>query len=454
MRRPRIRELVPFLEPARLAEAFSTTGLTLVGKSAGFLVPLFIASWFGVSAGTDAFFFAYGAILFLAGVFGPVLEVVVPFVAESRGHSEDLGRFMSRLLATATVVVLLASVAFVLVLVAVLPVITRFGPGGLSLVVRLVLETSPLAILLLWTSVLSGYLNAYRAFAAPAMAPAARAAVNLCCILLLKGSLGVHALPLGYIVGEAARLVVLSFVVWRRAPFRFRPVFRVDARLAEFYRTSAYPVAGMVWMLMNPVVDSAMATWLAPGSVSVLRYAENLYMIPFSLFTGGLVTVLLAHWSASYYGTGRAGFEQDVNRSARSVFWLAVPVAGILIAANRPLAGLFLAHGSFDPGKLGDVATAWACYLTGLPAHAMAQLQVKALLVLKRTRVLMMCALFVVGLNIILNLALMNVLGVAGITLATAGTSVASALYLGRGLKVAFAEAAVVGGGGHAVRAD
>lgn len=450
----RIRDLVPVLESDRLADALSTTGLALVAKSAGFLVPLFVASCFGVSRETDAFFFAFGAILFLAGVFGPVLEVVVPFVAQQRRDAESLGRFMSQLLATGTAVLVLALVAFLLVLVPVLPLVTRFDAGGIALAIRLVLETSPLAILLLWTSVLSGYLNAHKAFAVPALAPAVRAVVNICCILVLEGRIGIHALPVGYLAGEAARLLVLGFAVWRSAPFRFRPTFRVDARLTDFYRTSVYPIAGMVFLLANPVVDSAMASWLAPGSVSVLRYAENLYMIPFSLFTGGLVTVLLAHWSERYVGAVRTGFERDVGRSAWSVFWFAVPVAGILALASRPIAGLLLAHGSFDPARLGDVAAAWACYLVGFPAHAMAQLNVKALLVLKRTRVLMTCGLYGVLLNVFLNLLLMGPLGVAGITLATSVTSIASAAYLARGLRAAFAEAEAVRGGAVVLAAD
>lgn len=450
----RIRDLVPLLERARLTDTLSTTGFTLVGKSAGFLVPFFIASWFGVSAGTDAFFFVFGAVLAVAGVFGPVLEVAVPFVAELRAQGEDLGRFVSRLLATATIALVVVFVVFLLIFVPILPLITRFGRGGVALVIRLLLETSPLVLLLLWSSVLSGYLNAHKAFAVPAVAPGVRAAVNIGCILLFKGTLGVHALPLGYIAGEATRLFVLGLTVWRRAPFRFRPALRIDARLADLYRTSIYPVAAMVWTLMNPLVDNAMASWLAPGSVTVLRYAENLYMIPFSLFTGGVVTVLLAHWSGRFHGADRAGFERDVTRSVRSVLWLAMPVAGIFMAASRPIAGLLLAHGSFDRTKLGEVAIAWACYLAAFPPQAMAQLQVKALFVLKKTKVVMTCALLVAPLNIILDLALMRILGVAGITLATAGTAVATALLLARGLRAAFAETAIGGGGGDAPSAD
>jgi putative peptidoglycan lipid II flippase len=451
---PRIRELVPPIESARLADAVSTTGLTLVGKSAGFLVPLAIAAWFGVSGGTDAFFFAYSAILFLAGIFGPVLEVVVPFVAEARGQHESLGRFMSGLLTTGTFVVLLALGGLLLALAAVLPLITRFDHAGVHLVVGLAMEISPLAVLLWWTSLLSGYLNAHKAFVVPAVAPAARAAVNIAAVFLLKGSIGVHALPLGYVAGEAARLAVLGLAIRRRAPFRFRPVLRVSHRIVAFYRASAYPIAGMLWLLMNPLVDSAMASWLAPGSVSVLRYAETFYMIPFSLFTGGLVTVLLAHWSEKHLAAVQGELERDVARSTRQVLWITVPATVFLIAASRPMTGLLLGHGSFDPARVGDVATAWACYLVGFPAHAAAQLKVKALLVLKKTRVLLSCALVAVVLNVLLNLALMNVLGVAGITLATAATSGASAIYLARGLRAAFAESSVACGVDRAAAAE
>ena len=454
MKGRRLRDLVLFLEPARLADAVSTTGFTLVGKSAGFLVPLLIASWFGVTPGTDAFFFAYGAILFLAGVLGPILELVVPFVAESRGEPGGLDRFISQLLGTSTIVQIGAVSVLLVVLVPSVPWVTRFNPGAVALVTQLLVETSPLALLLLWTSVLSGYLNARKSFAVPAVAPAVRAVANVACIVLLKGRLGVHALPLGYIVGEAVRLGALCLAVWRRAPFRFRPAVRLDARLAEFYRACAYPVAAMLWTLANPLVDSAIASWLAPGSVTVLRYAETLYMVPFSLFTGGLVTVLLAHWSERYRDAGRAEFERDVNRSVTSVLWLAVPVAVVLMAASRPIAGLLLAHGSFDRARLGDVAIACSCYLAGLPAHAVAQLQVKALFVLKRTRAVMACATLVAPLNVALDLALMRILGVAGITLATALTSVATAIFLGRTLKAAFAEAATPVGGGDALASD
>lgn len=39
-----------------VGDIFGTTLLGIIGNSVGFLIPLFIGAWFGVSRSTDAFF--------------------------------------------------------------------------------------------------------------------------------------------------------------------------------------------------------------------------------------------------------------------------------------------------------------------------------------------------------------------------------------------------------------
>jgi putative peptidoglycan lipid II flippase len=428
----RFSALVPPFQRSRFHDAVSTTGLSLIGKSAGFLVPFFIASWFGVNPTTDAFFFAYGAILFLAGIFGPVLEVIVPYVAEAHHRGDDIEDFMSRLLGTGTVLFGLGLAGFLLVAMPLLPLVTQFSAEGTALTWLLLLEASPLTVLLFWTSIISGYLNACKQFALPALSPAVRASVNLSFIFLLKDRFGIHSLVLGYIAGEIVRLMVLVLTVAIQAPFRFRPALRLNQRLREFYGTSFYAVIAMVWVLANQLVDNAMASWLLPGSVTVLQYAGNLYMIPLNLFSGGIVTVLLAHWSESYCGSREADFQHDVVRSTWGAFWLTLPATVALILLSRPITQLLLAHGVFDHAKVGMVAMVWSGYLAGFPLQAMAQLYVKALLVQKRTKTLMWGAFYSIFLNVLGNTILMQWFGVAGIALATSGTAAFSALYFRR----------------------
>jgi putative peptidoglycan lipid II flippase len=432
-------------------DAVSATGFNLVGKSAGYLVPFFIASWFGVSPATDAFFFSYGIVLFLAGAFSPLMEIIVPHAAELRRDGGDLSGFMNRLLGTSTVILGLGLTAFLLLGLPCIPLVTRFDSETSVLTVRLLLEFAPVVMLLFWTTLLSGYLNSVRQFALPALAPGVRAAINLGFVYLLKDRFGVHALVLGYLLGECVRVALLAISIARTVPFRFRPSFRQDRRLRTFYQTAFHATVSMVWVLLNQVVDSSMASWLGSGSVTVLQYAGNLYNIPANLFSGGILTVLLAHWSEHYTGTGDIVFRDELRRDIRNIFWLALPVGAAFILLSRPLSRLLLGHGAFDITRSNLVASVWSAYLIGFPFQVLAQLYIKGLLVLRQTKTLIWGAFYSVFLNVLGNLVFMHWLGETGIALATSCTTVFSAWYFRRSLKSAFA---IMGSGAGAGNCD
>jgi putative peptidoglycan lipid II flippase len=438
----RIQDLLPLFKNSLVRDTAFATGFSLIGKSAGFLVPFFIASWFGAGPATDSFFFAYGVILFLAGVFGPVLETVVPYAAESRKRPHELAGFMSRTLALGTAALGTASLCFLLLVIPLASHLTKFSPEFTALTRALLLEISPLALLLFWTSVLSGYLNAHKRFSIPALAPAARAIVNLIFIFFFRHSLGIHALTLGYIAGEFLRLIVLAAAVILYCPFRLHPVIRPDLHFQRFCRTSFHAMTAMIWVLTNQLVDNTMASWLAPGSVTLLQYAGNLYMIPMNLFSGGILTVLLAYWSNGDYLSGSHRFLEGVHRSVRWVLWVTLPTAGALAILSRGLSHLLLGHGAIATPDIDLVAKIWSAYLIGFPLQAIAQVYVKGLLVAKETSALQRGAFYSVFLNIFGNAILAHWFGIVGIALATSGTAVFSTLYFQRSLRSAIASQA------------
>ena len=165
-------------------DTISTTLWSTLGKAIGFLIPFFIAAWFGVSNETDAFFFSYGIILFLSSIFSPVVEsIIVPYIAEARTKDENVGYFVGKILGISGIGLLILSVLLLIFINPILSFITHFDTKSLNIIYRLLIETAPLLILLVWTSILSGAINAYKKFAFPAIAPAFRAVVNIIIIL-------------------------------------------------------------------------------------------------------------------------------------------------------------------------------------------------------------------------------------------------------------------------------
>ncbi len=405
------------------------TALSLLGKSIGFLVPFFIAIWFGVNSETDAFFLAYGTLLFVAGVLGTVIEILVPFIAEFRAKEEEMRVFIGKLLGNGSVILLLVVGLLLVGMKPVLAILTDLDPSTLALTYQLFIEISPLGFILLWTSILSGFLNAHKQFNLPALSPAFRAIVSLGMIFLFQSSLGVHAISLGYVAGEFVRLLILALVTKEGYRVKFSISFRPDSKLIEFYKTSLFASTGMVFALFNRIIDRIMASWLPEGSISILHYADSLFMIPVSLFSTGLMTIFLSYWSENYYGLERNKFKQEVGRVVKVVVLITLPVTFLLIIIRDPLVRFIFGRGAFERQMLPEVGKAWAGYLIGLMPYGVTQVYVKAHVVLKNTRPFIRGEGYIAVLNILLNYCFMKYLGVSGIPLATSCTSLFGAIY-------------------------
>jgi putative peptidoglycan lipid II flippase len=415
-----------------LWDTITTTFFSSAGKSVAFLVPFFVAAWFGVTVETDAFFFAYGLVIFISGVFAPVVEnVIVPYIAEARAKGEDVGRLIGRISGLSGIILLVLTGTVILTIKPFLSITTQFDSQSLQLVYWLLLETSPLIILLIWSSVLAGSLNAYKKFAFPALSPAFRAIIIISSIFIFKDKWGVHSIAWGYIAGELVRLALLVVVIKKLNLFTFGFSFQLDPRLQDFLKNASYQVLGMVAIGLNRFVDTIMASWLGKGSVSVLHYADRLYMIPVTFITTGLMVSLLSHWSSRYYEAGHQRLGEDVKKTVKVTGCLALSITLVLILIHQPMVDLAFGRGAFDHARLSEVGGVLVYYLLGFLPFMLGRVYVRAHLVLKNTKVLMRGAFYLIGLNIVLDFLLMRLLDVGGIALATTFTSLFTLLYLG-----------------------
>lgn len=420
-----------------LWDTATTTLLSTISNGVGFLIPLFIARWFGVTSKTDAFFFSYGLILFFSLAVAPVVEsVIVPYIAEARKTERDVAAFVGKIICVTGVGLAIISGVFLLTVKPLLRTITKFEVDTLNLVCQLLIEFSPLTVLLVWTSILSGTLNAYRKFAFPAITPAFRAVINLSIIYGFKDLMGIHAIAMGYLLGEIARLAILSVVTKRLNLFRLDLAFRFDPKLREFFRTALYQIIGMVAIGLNPVVDRIMASWLKEGSVSILHYADRLYMIPVTFMATGLMVTLLTHWSDRYYETGPHELRENVKKAVKWVRFVSFAIVILLFFFRQPITKLAFGRGAFPLQELSEVSWVWVCYLFGFVPYMMGRVCVRAHLSAKNTKIIMRYGVYSLFLNIFLNSILMIHFRVAGIALSTSVVSFFYFLYYLIGFRV------------------
>jgi len=401
-------------------DTITTTFFSTIGKAVGFLVPFFIAAWFGITSKTDAFFFAYGVIFFLSGIFASAVEsVIVPYVSETSLRKEDVGQFVGNVLAVSGLGLIVLTGILIWTIKPILSVITSFDKQTLSLIFQLILESAPLIILLVWASVLTGSLNAYKKFAFPALSPAIRAVANLTIIFALKDSYGVHSIVLGYVIGETARLIVLFFVIKKYNLFKLSFSFQLTSKIKRFFGTASYQMTGVVAAGLNPFIDKTMASWLGAGNVSILYYADKLYTIPVTFIASGLMVTVLSHWSSQHYSSGQSMLDKKVQQVAKMTGFMIAPLALLLIIFHQPIVTLAFNRGAFDQSKLPEVGQVWICYLLGLTPYMIGSIFVRAFLTLKRTDILMTYGFITLVLKILFNYVLMKFFGLLGIALST-----------------------------------
>lgn len=414
-------------------DTIATTSWSTIGKAVGFLVPFFIAAWFGVTSETDVFFFAYGFVIFLTGIFASSIEsVIVPFIAEIRAKDEkQVGFFVGSILILSLIGLSILGGVFLLIAKPFLSIVTRFSAQQLNLLLRLLVEITPLLIFLTLTSILSGTLNAYKIFRLPAVSPAFRAVITIGIIFLFKAKIGVHAIAFGYIAGEFFRLLILLSLILNKNLFPINFSIRLNPKIIEFLRTATYQSICLVAGGLNSVIDKTMASWLERGSVTVLHYADRLYMIPVTFMSAGLLPVVLSYWSQDYYQKkDTEGLFRKVKDIAKLALGASLIVFLLLVLLRQSVVHLVFARGKFPLIYLPIVQWTWVCYLFGLAPYVIGSMFVQAHLALKNTGILMKLGLFSCCLNVVLNYILMQFLGVSGIALSTSITALIIAILL------------------------
>ena len=412
-------------------DAITTTILSIIGKGVGFLIPFFIAAWFGVSSETDSFFFAFGLILFLAQMFSPSVEsVIVPFIAGAIAKKEDVGEFLGKTLGISAVGLSVITVLFLIAAKPILSVFTKFSPDELSLIQTILFETAPLVVLLVWTALLSGTLNAYKIFSIPALSPAFRAIITIGFIFALKDIIGVHAIALGYVAGETVRLIILFLFLKRLRLFRLKFSITWEKRFSQFFRTSSYQVIGMSVLAFTPIINQTMASWLGTGNVSLLEYANRLYMIPTTLMASGLMVIILSHWSTEYQTGGEDVLKKNVVKAVRVVGTGGLILTISLFLTKDYLIRLAYGYGKFPKEQMHEVARIFGFFLLGLTPYLIALLYSRAFLTRKNTKVLLLAAMVMVSGTIVFNLIFMRIMDIEGIALAASIVAFISLIVL------------------------
>lgn len=287
---------------------------------------------------------------------------------------------------------------------------------------------APIAMLAPAAAILGAVCQAEGKFGAMALSAVTAPGITLAITLLLWAPLELGALAIGNVVGILAS-VILLVVLLARGPGLPRPNLRVRGVGLRPFVAHALPLTISSGVLqINPLADRAIASFIAPGAVSALRYAEALARAPISAIGPAWSQALYPTLVRAAAGEGGMALGPATERTLKYTAALFVPLA-ILTAAVAPLAvQVAYGRGAFGPEDVEVTTAVVAGFAPLIFVLMLSPVLVAAHNSLRHGTILLATGTVDVILNITLDFLLGLRIGVAGIALAT---SISATLVIG-----------------------
>jgi putative peptidoglycan lipid II flippase len=328
----------------------------LLSRVAGVIRTSVFAHYLGASGAADAFNVALKVPNFLQNLLGegvlsaafiPVYSRLVSR-GEQRAADRVAGVFVSFLALLVAVIVVIGVIAA--------PVILRITAAGLDPEVmrmavrftRIVFPGVGLLVLYAWAL---GVLNTHRQFFIGYVAPVLWSASMIATLVIfgmwLSGAALANALAWGTLVGCVLQFGIEVPFVLRHARFLSFGFERSLEPVRTIFRNIAPVVGGRGVVQISGYVDTFIASLLPTGAVSLLFYAQTVYMLPISVFGMSVAAAELPEMSAE------RGSEDEVNRALRSrldrgirqVAFFVVPTTVAFVLIGRVLVAALFQHG-------------------------------------------------------------------------------------------------------------
>ena len=428
----------------------TVSSLTLLSRITGLARDIIIARAFGAGALTDAFWVAFRIPNLLRRLFaeGAFAQAFVPILGEAKSTRDEAE--VRTLLDRVALVLFLALTVVTLAGVIGAPFVVMAMASGLTAADRhqefdaavwMTRVMFPYIVCMSLVAFASGVLNTWKRFAIPAFTPVLLNIAMILASLLLSSHLAqpIYALGIGVMAGGIAQLAVQWMALSRmglrpRFSLKILPAIQ-DATVRRILRQMLPATLGVSVAQISLVINTNIATWLTPGSVTWLSFADRLMEFPTALLGVALGTVLLPSLSRVNAEGTREEYSQLLDWGLKLVLLLGLPAALTMIMLSDGLVATLFHYGAFDAQDVQQTRLAVMAYSVGLLGLLMVKVLAPGFYARQDIRTPVKIAIMVLVLTQLLNLLLVPWLAHAGLALAIGLGACINAMALLRGLR-------------------
>ena len=438
-----------------LFKAASTVSLlTLASRVTGLVRDLLMAATFGATGLTDAFNVAFRIPNLFRRLFGEgaFSQAFVPALAHSKAKDGDeathrLIDSVATVLAWSLLVTCAIGVAGAPILVWALASGFKQQPQSFEAAVFMTRWMFPYIGFMSMVALSAGVLNTWKRFAVPAATPVL---LNLSMIAAAwlgapwfesMGIEPIYAMAGGVMLGGLLQLAVQIPVLYRLGLLpriglgwsRLRTAWN-DPGTRHVARMMGPALLGVGVAHISILINTQIASWLTPGSVTWLGYADRLMEFPTAMLGVALGVVLMPQLAGARASNDPDRYSAMLDWGLRLVVLLAVPASVALLVFAQPLVATLFHYGAFKDSDVSQVALALAGYGAGLVGLVAIKVLAPGFYANQDMRTPVRIAIVVLVITQLLNLVLVPMLKHAGLALSIGIGALINAGWLLAGL--------------------
>jgi len=271
-------------------------------------------------------------------------------------------------------------------------------------------------------AVMTGLLNAHRRFGVPMFAPILNNLVVIAVGLTFHALVGQQVPQVGEVttgqklllgLGTTAGVVAMTMVQWpflRRIGFRFHFVWNWrDRAIRKMATLSAYTVGYVVTNQLGYLLVPVLAYGVR-GGYTAYTTAFIFFQLPHGVFAVSVMTALLPPLSEQAVAADWAAFRATLARGIRLTAAVLLPAALGYLALAGSIVRLLLEHGVVTEESTSLLVPVLMVFVLGLVPFSTFQLVLRAFFALQDTRTTFRVNLVSVGVNVVVDLLLFNLL--------------------------------------------
>lgn len=402
--------------------------LTVLSKIAGLFRDIVVLQAFGTSVVADAYNYAYlltGNILVLFGGLGGPFHSATVAILTPRKDEGNTGRLATQIflitLAFLSAIMIIGWFLAPTLMCVVAPAAghteayrqTLWNEGISQLRIML-----PLVVIAGVVGISYGILNVYGQFFWPSLSPAIASLSIIVAVVGFADTTGGLCLAMGTLVGAIGQMVA-QVPGLTKSSLKWGFTVTPERGLFDYTHMLWPAVVSTSIGQLNIYIDSFFTSQLHEGSWTAIVNANRLIQLPLGVLLTAMLVPILPRFTEQVAANKKDELKAEFRRALRFLWFLALPMAALLLAIPGPIIQVLFQRGHFNQDSRIMVTTALIFLVPSIFFYVARDLITRVFYAHHDSTTPYHVALLAIGVHLLLDWILVGPLGIGGIALAT-----------------------------------